>query len=511
MQEVTIPGKSITSTIDTMKSLGSIGTEVLFSLGIKEIDPDKQYPVSVRSSIHDEALNRFGEDSLVNFGFGVFEAYPEYEKNLRQIWLSCEKNCDTPEIALDDYLDQLTEIGNKLLKSGTLGGTVKYGVSRRKKSNNEYETEIISAVPARHYGYWEGTFAAHAVCLLSDIFRHTITYVPEKSEEGAGWAKIVFREVYERKDVKEDLGLCKYNYRIQLNEKLISAVVSDANRQKQSSEDQKEKLEELSSQLGKYLPPQIHRAMISGDYDKTITTRRRKLTIFFSDIANFTSTSEGLQPEDLTKYLNDYFSEMTTIALDCGATIDKYIGDAMMVFFGDPDSGGEKEDARACVEMALKMQEKMTALQNKWRREGFADPFQVRMGLNTGYCNVGNFGSEQRLTYTIIGGEVNVAQRLEASADPNGILMSYETYAHAQDMIDVHRLESIKMKGISREIEVFAVKGRRSGNGITNTETDRKPTKKELNEIEELKGDMVRVKSDILQLSTKINEVLKNL
>ncbi|MDA9708895.1 adenylate/guanylate cyclase domain-containing protein, partial [Alphaproteobacteria bacterium] len=190
--------------------------------------------------------------------------------------------------------------------------------------------------------------------------------------------------------------------------------------------------------------------------------RRKKLTIFFSDIKNFTDTSEKLQPEDLTKYLNEYFSEMTNIAIRHGATIDKYIGDAVMLFFGDPSSKGEKEDARACVEMSLKMQEKMVDLRKKWKREGFYNPFEIRVGLNTGYCNVGNFGSSQRLTYTIIGGEVNVAARLEAAGDAGGILMSYETYAHVQDMVEVEEKESVKMKGINREIKVFSVLKRRT-------------------------------------------------
>ena len=171
-----------------------------------------------------------------------------------------------------------------------------------------------------------------------------------------------------------------------------------------------------------------------------------------------------MQPEDLTKYLNEYFSEMTQIALDCGATIDKYIGDAMMVFFGDPDSKGEREDARAGVEMALQMQERMKELHKQWSHQGFANPFVIRMGMNTGYCNVGNFGSEQRLTYTIIGGEVNVAQRLEANADAGGILMSYETYAHAQDLISATELDAIRMKGINRDIRVFDCRGRKSTN-----------------------------------------------
>ena len=107
--------------------------------------------------------------------------------------------------------------------------------------------------------------------------------------------------------------------------------------------------------------------------------------------------------------------------------------------------------------MALNMQRKIKSLQSKWRNEGFYEPFQIRMGINPGYCNVGNFGSEQRLTYTIIGGEVNIAQGLEAAAPSDGILMSYESYAHAQDLVEVDELNSIIMKGINREIKVFSV------------------------------------------------------
>ena len=109
--------------------------------------------------------------------------------------------------------------------------------------------------------------------------------------------------------------------------------------------------------------------------------------------------------------------------------------------------------------MAIEMQKKIKKLQIKWKEEGFYEAFQIRMGINTGYCNVGNFGSEQRLTYTIIGGEVNIAQRLEAAAPSDGILMSYESYAHAQDLIEVEELNAITMKGISREIKVFSVIG----------------------------------------------------
>ena len=229
----------------------------------------------------------------------------------------------------------------------------------------------------------------------------------------------------------------------------------------------KTELEQLSHQLAKYLPPQIHQALFEGKHDTRITTQRKKLTVFFSDIKNFTQTSESLQPEALTEYLNEYFSEMTQIALDHGATIDKYMGDAMMVFFGDPESHGVREDARACVEMALSMLERLKGLHKRWRAVGFEQPFEIRIGINTGYCNVGNFGSDQRLSYTIIGGEVNLAQRLEANADVGGILMSYETFVHVEDMVAAEKRGAIRMKGIARDVQTYAVTGRKNASTKT--------------------------------------------
>ena len=506
--DVTIPGRAITSTIQTMKSLGSLGVEVLTSLGIQSVNPDKQYPVSVRSSIHDEALNRFGKDALICFGFGLWELYPEMGQQFCDLWANSKKETKSLEVALERYMKEITKLSNAMLKTGTLGGTVEYYINRKKNRDLHYDIEFISASPSRHASYWEGTFLAQAVSVFSDIFDHEIIHVPDMDEDGDGWGKIVFTETYRIKEIEGNIEKNKYLFKNRLNEKLISAVVEDANRQKLEAEKQREKTVELSNQLGKYLPPQIHRAMLAGNYDQTITTRRKKLTIFFSDIKNFTATSEGLQPEDLTKFLNEYFSEMTTIAIACGATIDKYIGDAMMVFFGDPETQGEREDARACVEMALKMQERMVQLKKKWQKEGFADPFQVRIGINTGYCNVGNFGSDQRLTYTIIGGEVNVAQRLEAGADADGILLSYESYAHAKDMIEVEERQAIKMKGIYREIKIFSVIDRKTNaSKIIEGSTG----KSELNILTDSKPDLVRrvknIEENIIDIQKNIEQM----
>ena len=299
---------------------------------------------------------------------------------------------------------------------------------------------------------------------LYDREKRLLAEGPELLKHGNEEALRAFAErLFERfgKVVRENEDLTRHSDR---QEQRLVKLNQNLKAQTRELDQRKTELEGLSLQLAKYLPPQIHEALFQGKHDTAITTQRKKLTVFFSDIKNFTQTSESLQPEALTEYLNEYFSEMTQIALDHGATIDKYMGDAMMVFFGDPESRGVREDARACTEMALSMLERLKGLQRRWRASGFDQPFEIRIGINTGYCNVGNFGSDQRLSYTIIGGEVNLAQRLEANADVGGILMSYETYAHVQDMVDAEKRGAIQMKGIAREVQTYAVKGRKADN-----------------------------------------------
>jgi len=215
----------------------------------------------------------------------------------------------------------------------------------------------------------------------------------------------------------------------------------------------------ISMKIAKYLSPQIYKSIFSGQRDVAIATERKKLTIFFSDIKDFTSTTERLQPEDLTALLNEYFTEMSNIALRHGATVDKFIGDAMLLFFGDPETKGVAEDARACLLMAVDMQRRLSLLNATWRKRGIEEPFRARMGINTGFCNVGNFGSEDRMDYTIIGAEANLAARLQSIAEPGGIVMSYETYALVRDMVRARPIEPIAMKGISREVVPYVVEG----------------------------------------------------
>jgi len=220
---------------------------------------------------------------------------------------------------------------------------------------------------------------------------------------------------------------------------------------------QEQKHKHLANQVSKYISPQILESIFSGKQDVRLQTQRKKLVVFFSDIKGFTALSEQIESEVLTDLLNNYLTEMTNIAIKYGGTIDKYIGDSIMVFFGDPKTQGAKKDTLACVAMAIEMRKHMKVLRQKWRAQGVKSPLEIRMGINTGYCTVGNFGTESRMDYTIIGKEVNMASRLESAADSNEILLSYESYALIQDKIICREKGRISAKGFSRPVPVYQV------------------------------------------------------
>ncbi|MBO6894379.1 MAG: adenylate/guanylate cyclase domain-containing protein [Roseibium sp.] len=223
--------------------------------------------------------------------------------------------------------------------------------------------------------------------------------------------------------------------------------------------DQTEKLEELSSQLAKYLSPQVYQSIFEGRQEVKIASSRKKLSVFFSDIAGFTETADRLESEELTSVLNQYLTEMSRIALKHGATIDKYVGDAILIFFGDPETRGVTEDALACVKMAIEMQERMTELQDVWREAGISSPLRCRMGIHTDYCTVGNFGSDDRLDYTIIGRGVNTASRLESLAAPGSILISFETFSQVKDQVLCSENGEVTVKGIAYPVSTYEVVG----------------------------------------------------
>lgn len=208
--------------------------------------------------------------------------------------------------------------------------------------------------------------------------------------------------------------------------------------------------------LSRYISPQIWRTVYSGS-DVKLETNRKRLTVFFSDIKGFTELSESLEADAMTDMLNHYLSEMSQIIHKYGGTIDKFIGDAIMVFFGDPTTRGAQTDCLACISMAIEMKKHMRIMQRHWGSKGIETPLEIRMGINTGYCTVGNFGTEQRLDYTVLGTEVNLASRLETAAPSGEILISHETYSLIKDVVLCEEKGTINVKGFSQPVRVYTV------------------------------------------------------
>jgi adenylate cyclase len=243
----------------------------------------------------------------------------------------------------------------------------------------------------------------------------------------------------------------QYSKLLRTTKKIIK--LSDKNEQrlnqlKTEAQETNEQLEGMSAQLSKFLSPQLYNSIFSGSRHGTRVSRRKKLTVFFSDLCGFTNYVESMESEDVTDLLNLYLETMTNIALDHGATIDKYIGDGIMLFFGDPETRGVKEDAIQCVNMAIEMLSALDNLADEWAKYGLRDQLQMRIGIDTGFATVGNFGCESRLDYTAIGAAVNRASRLETAADNGSIYISEDTYNLVKDSIEADALPPIHLKGI---------------------------------------------------------------
>jgi adenylate cyclase len=219
------------------------------------------------------------------------------------------------------------------------------------------------------------------------------------------------------------------------------------------------RLEDLSLKLARYLSRQVYQSIFEGRQDARIGCSRKKLTVFFSDIAGFANKTEGMESEDLTFILNGYLNRMADVVLKYGGTWDKFIGDAVLVFFGDPETKGVAEDAVACVQMALEMKNAIAELNHVWLAKGIRQGFEVRMGITTGFSTVGNFGSDERMDYTIIGKQVNLANRLQAAAQPGEVLIGQETWLLVKDAFSCVAKEPIQVKSFDQPIQTYAVTG----------------------------------------------------
>ena len=211
-------------------------------------------------------------------------------------------------------------------------------------------------------------------------------------------------------------------------------------------------------QLDRYLAPQLVESVLSGGAELIEKKQRIPVTVFFSDLKDFTGMSDRMDPEGLAVILNEYLSEMAEIAFAYGGTVDKFIGDAVMVLFGAPIGNDASLQARQCVRMAIEMQRRLRDLNARWIAGGLLyRGLSCRIGIHTGVAIVGSFGSVSRVDYTAIGSTVNLASRLEGKCAPGMLLVSADTRELLGDEFRIARREPVEVKGFSRPVEVYEI------------------------------------------------------
>ncbi len=211
--------------------------------------------------------------------------------------------------------------------------------------------------------------------------------------------------------------------------------------------------------LSRYVSPQIATTVLS-DGQMPAAGQRRRITVLFADIRGFTQMSERMLPEEVVTFLNTYLSRMVDAVFAHGGTLDKYMGDGIMAFFGAPV---EAEDhAEQAVKAALAMRAALEAFNHERAQRG-EPAIAIGIGLHTGECVVGNIGTSLRLDYTAVGDVVNTASRLEALTKEHAVdvLMSHETYQAVSAWVEARPIEGVAMRGKNSRMDVFALEGAR--------------------------------------------------
>jgi class 3 adenylate cyclase len=208
-----------------------------------------------------------------------------------------------------------------------------------------------------------------------------------------------------------------------------------------------------TERLRRYLAPNVVDAVMRND-ETLGQTSRKKLTIFFSDIRGFTSIAESLEPEEVISLLNEYLNSMTGLIHRHEGTLNKFLGDGLMGFFGDPIPMADH--AQRAVRMAMEMQDEMKRLQERWFSSG-SKPLAIGIGINTGFVTVGNIGSESFTDYTVIGTQVNLTSRIQSLAEAGEVVISHPTYAQVKDMVEVEPRGEVMVKGLHAPVLVYRV------------------------------------------------------
>lgn len=211
---------------------------------------------------------------------------------------------------------------------------------------------------------------------------------------------------------------------------------------------------EHASHLRRYLSPQVAESIVAGDVGIG-ESRRAELSIAFIDIRWFTALSEQSEPEEMANSLNYFLSGMTEIVFRYDGTLDKYIGDALMVFFNDPLP--REDHAERAIRMAIDMQRELVDMRRQLTKAALVD-IAAGIGISTGFVTVGNFGSAIRMDYTVMGNHVNLASRLSGEAGPGEILITERTLALIPEgLVEVEPAGEHNLKGVQRPIRLYRI------------------------------------------------------
>jgi class 3 adenylate cyclase len=214
-----------------------------------------------------------------------------------------------------------------------------------------------------------------------------------------------------------------------------------------------------TGELKRFLPQQIAEGLMAGQLSPADGFERRKLTLLFADLVGFTDLSDTLEPEELSEVLNEYLREMTAVAVAHGGTLDNYIGDGLMVIFGAPVADEEAVQAWAALRAGFGMIARADELSAAIRDRGIPADLRLRVGVNTGHCTVGVFGSDLLRAYKAVGFAVNVAARLQSEADPGTVLAGFRTYALVKDRVRAQSRGELTLKGAARPVEAWEILG----------------------------------------------------
>ncbi len=216
---------------------------------------------------------------------------------------------------------------------------------------------------------------------------------------------------------------------------------------------------EKYNELRRYLSPKLTEKILTGGHVFGVEPQRKMLSVVFTDIRGFSNITDSLEPEELFQFLDMYLSEMIKIIYKYDGTLNKIIGDGLLIFFSDPIP--MEDHAERAVRMAIDMQNRVSDLKEELYNYG--PKLGVGIGINTGYMTVGNIGSEMHKDYTVIGNQVNVAARLESLAEAGHILISQRTYGKVRDLVKAEEIGDVNVKGMHSPVTVYNVLGIQEG------------------------------------------------